>query len=84
MKGLYLYPLWVRIWHWLNALMCVILLLTGMSLHFASRTDPLISFDTSMFVHNIAGIVMALLYMVFLIGNIVSSNGVHYKVKFKG
>jgi thiosulfate reductase cytochrome b subunit len=37
-----------------------------------------------MFVHNIAGIVMALLYMVFLIGNIISSNGVHYKVKFKG
>ncbi|MEN8179131.1 MAG: cytochrome b/b6 domain-containing protein [Pseudomonadota bacterium] len=84
MKGLYLYSLWVRIWHWLNALSCVILLLSGMSLHFSNRHDPIVSFDTSMIVHNIAGIAMALLYVVFLIGNIISSNGVHYKVKIKG
>ncbi len=84
MKPMYLYPLWVRIWHWSNALMCVILLLTGMSLHFSSQNDPIISFDTSMMVHNIAGIVMALLYILFLVGNIVSSNGVHYKVDFRG
>lgn len=84
MKGLYLYSLWVRIWHWSNALMCVILLISGMSLHFSNRHDPVIPFDFAMLVHNLAGIGMALLYTVFLIGNALSSNGVHYKVKIKG
>jgi thiosulfate reductase cytochrome b subunit len=84
MKKLYLYPLWVRIWHWLNALMCVILLLSGMNLHFASKEDPLVSFDNSIWIHNVAGITMAVLYVVFIIGNLVSHNGVHYKVKFRG
>jgi thiosulfate reductase cytochrome b subunit len=84
MKKMYLYPLWVRIWHWLNALMVVTLILSGISLHFSGHDDPVIPFDTSILMHNIAGIGMSLLYAVFLIGNIVSHNGVHYKVDFRG
>jgi thiosulfate reductase cytochrome b subunit len=84
MKKLYLYPLWVRLWHWSNALLCLILILTGMSLHFSSKEDPLISFDASISIHNIAGITMALLYLVFIIGNLLTHNGVHYRVNFKG
>ena len=84
MKEMYLYPLWVRIWHWSNALMCVILLLSGMNLHFSSKEDPLVSFDTSIFIHNLAGVTMAALYVVFIVGNLVSHNGVHYKVRFRG
>ena len=84
MKKMYLYPLWVRIWHWSNALMCVILILSGMNLHFAAKEDPLVSFDTSILIHNVAGITMSLLYVVFIVGNLVSHNGVHYKVRFRG
>jgi thiosulfate reductase cytochrome b subunit len=64
--------------------MCVILLLTGMNLHFATKEAPLVSFDTSILIHNIAGVTMAFLYLVFIVGNLVSHNGVHYKVRFKG
>jgi thiosulfate reductase cytochrome b subunit len=84
MREMYLYPLWVRIWHWSNALMCLILIASGMNLHFASNEDSFVSFDTSILIHNIAGITMALLYVVFIIGNLTTHNGVHYKVKFQG
>jgi thiosulfate reductase cytochrome b subunit len=85
MKEMYLYPLWVRIWHWLNALMCVALIITGISLHFSDPDNPLImDFDTSILLHNYAGLIMTVLYILFIVGNLVSTNGVHYMVKFKG
>ena len=84
MKRFYLYPLWIRIWHWLNAMCCLILIVTGLSLHFADKEDPFISFELSILIHNIAGVVMALLYMMFIIGNVITRNGIHYRIRFSG
>ncbi len=35
-KKIYLYPVWIRIWHLINALMFILLIFTGLCLHFAS------------------------------------------------
>ena len=35
-KRIYLYPIWIRLWHALNALMFLVLIITGISLHYAT------------------------------------------------
>lgn len=83
MKQLYLYPLWVRLWHWTNALLFVILIISGASLHYASGTSWL-AFDTAIFIHNTAGIILTVAWLIFVFGNLLTNNGKHYRVKLKG
>jgi thiosulfate reductase cytochrome b subunit len=83
MKSLYLFPLWVRLWHWTNALLFIILIVSGASLHFASG-DGLFAFDTAMWIHNTAGILLTLAWFGFVIGNLFSDNGKHYRIQFNG
>jgi thiosulfate reductase cytochrome b subunit len=83
MKSLYLYPLWIRLWHWTNALLFVILILSGASLHFAGGSG-LFAFETAMSIHNIAGILLTCLWIFFIIGNLITDNGKHYRIRLKG
>jgi len=83
MKPLYLYPLWIRLWHWTHVLLFIVLIISGASLHFAGDNDFL-TFETAMLVHNLAGIMLTLVWLVFFIGNFVTENGKHYRLKFKG
>ncbi|MCD6376081.1 MAG: cytochrome b/b6 domain-containing protein [Caldisericaceae bacterium] len=74
MKKLYLYPLWLRIWHWTNATLYIVLILTSISMHYPSPDNPLIPFKTARLIH---------MYLDFLIGNIFTWNGKHYIPNFK-
>ena len=76
---IYLYPKWIRLWHALNALMFLVLIVTGIALHYASADGGLISFKLSMILHNICAIVLTFNYGIFLIGNTVTRNGVYYR-----
>ncbi|MBI3684302.1 MAG: cytochrome b/b6 domain-containing protein [Acidobacteria bacterium] len=80
-QGLYLYPLWLRIWHWLNAVLFVALLITGASMHFAQPGAPQLDFRTARLVHNTAGILLTLFYLIFLGGNVFGKNGRFYKLE---
>jgi len=75
----YLYPKWNRAWHWINALSFLLLVITGISIHFASAESKFISFETSVAIHNIAAIFFLINYGLFVVGNIVSGNGKYYK-----
>jgi len=81
MKQLYLYPLWIRLWHWTNVLLFLILIMSGASLHFA---NGFLTFKMAMLVHNLAGIMLIFAWLVFFIGNFIYENGKHYRIKFKG
>ncbi|RME31710.1 MAG: cytochrome B, partial [Candidatus Zixiibacteriota bacterium] len=61
-RRIYLYPLWLRIWHWSNALLFLVLIATGVSMHYASLDKPLVPFETAIAVHNVSGVALALLY----------------------
>jgi thiosulfate reductase cytochrome b subunit len=80
----YLYPLWVRIWHWLNAVLFVILILTGISLHYSASNDLFISFELSIVLHNTAGLILVANYLFFVIFNFITGNYKHYVLRFKG
>jgi thiosulfate reductase cytochrome b subunit len=81
---LYIYPFWLRVWHIFNAFACLILIVTGMSMQYSSQDAPLITFRVAVQWHNVAGIILAVNYFTFLIGNAFSTNGNHYRVIFKG
>ena len=76
---IYLYPVWVRIWHIINALMFLLLIFTGISLHFSSTENSLIRFDVSVGLHNVAAIIVIFNYGIFVIGNLVTGNGKFYR-----
>ncbi|HUU29032.1 MAG TPA: cytochrome b/b6 domain-containing protein [archaeon] len=67
MPRIYLYTLYERIWHWLQATVIIILILTGMSIHFPDKLQ-IIGFVTAVRIHNtlafilIANAFLALIY----------------------
>lgn len=71
---IYLLPLWIRIWHWTNALLIITLIVTGVSLHFADAGRTLVEFSLAARIHDIAGISLVVVYTFFVIANIVSGN----------
>lgn len=80
---LYFYPVWLRIWHAVNALGIILLILTGFSLQSGIDT-AFINFKLAVNLHNIAGITVAINYLLFFIGNFVSSNIKFYLIKPMG
>lgn len=81
---IYLYPKWLRAWHGLNALGIIVLIFTGINMQYASPDFQLMRFDQAIRFHNIAGVLVAVSYLLFFIGNLVSSNGTFYQIKLKG
>lgn len=81
---LYLYPLWIRIWHWTNALMFLVLIITGLSMQYSSPDYPLIRFDWAVSLHNISGVIVIIAYLFFIVINRFSSNRKYYQFKRKG
>lgn len=80
---IYLYPKWVRIWHGINALAIIALIITGISMQYSNLDHP-IRFDRAVFVHNICGSVIAFNYLYFLIANILTGNMKAYVFNMKG
>lgn len=78
---IFILPLWIRLWHWANALLIIILTVTGASLHFADPDLPLVPFATAAKIHDIAGLALAALYGFFVIANIISGNWWQYVPK---
>ena len=78
---IYLLPLWLRLWHWTNATLIILLTATGISLHFADPQLMLIEFSLAQTVHNVAGLALAAAYGFFVIANIVSGNWWQYVPK---
>jgi thiosulfate reductase cytochrome b subunit len=74
----YLYPVWIRLWHVLNALLFILLIITGFSLHYASVDSSLIPFNISVAIHNICAIILIANYGIFIVGNFVTKNGIYY------
>ena len=78
MKGLYLHPLPLRIWHWANVLLVAFLVLTGIKLRL-SGIAALPAHNTALFVHKYAGWGMTISSVFWLCYSLISGNlGRHY------
>lgn len=74
----YLYILPVRLWHWLNALFFITLLVTGLLNHFSIGNTKLM-----VIWHKYTALAYIALWAVFIIMNIVTGNIRQYAVKWK-
>lgn len=83
LNKIYFYPVWLRIWHGINAIGILILIFTGISLQSAIDSS-IINFKTAITWHNVSGIVVAINYLVFLFGNMLTKNSKFYIIKPQG
>lgn len=80
----YHYQGYIRLWHLLNALFFLVLILTGLSMQYSDPDAPLIPFATSVKLHNVCGIGLTASYLIFFISNILSGNRKHYRFQWQG
>lgn len=83
-ERLYLYPSLIRFWHFINAVLILALIVSGVSMQYSDPLRPILRFDIAVSLHNFSGILLTLNYFIFIIGNINSGNYRHYKIKLKG
>ena len=77
---IYFYPMWLRIWHGINALGIITLIITGISMNSGFK-ESLINFRLSVQLHNIVGALVSLNYLLFIFGNMFTNNKKFYIVK---
>lgn len=65
MKKIYLHPLPIRIWHWVNAGGFIILILTGAQIRFGNIIN-LVSFETAVDIHSWTGFILIANYCIWL------------------
>lgn len=66
MKKVYLHPLPVRIWHWINAVGFIILIITGIQIRYSNIIN-LFSFETAVDIHSWTGFILLPNYFTWLL-----------------
>jgi len=83
-EKLYLYPVWVRLWHWSNAILFLLLIITGLSMQYSGGDMKFIRFDLAVAIHNTAGVLVTFLYALYILGNTITENSKNYRIREKG
>lgn len=79
---MYLYPKWVRFWHMLNAVLVLILILTGISMQYTGEDLKfLVGFEKAVKWHNLSAAFLTLSFIFFVTGNLFTGNGKYYKIE---
>ena len=79
---IYLYPKWIRGWHILNALLFLILIVTGMSMQYTDQHENMlvVGFARAVKWHNVAAILLTFNYVFYVTGNLLTKNGRYYRI----
>ncbi len=82
---MYLYPKWIRIWHWINSLLFIILILTGLSMHYTDKGNAayMVGFAKAVKWHNFAALLLTANYIFYILGNAFTANGDYYRFERK-
>jgi thiosulfate reductase cytochrome b subunit len=79
---MYLYPKWIRAWHFINAVIFLILIVTGLSMQYTDKenTSYIVGFAKAVKWHNFAAVILVLNYILFVTGNLLTKNGRYYRI----
>jgi thiosulfate reductase cytochrome b subunit len=82
---MYLYPKWIRAWHVINALLFIVLIVTGLSMQYTDKESAayVVGFAKAVKYHNFTAMVLIMNYIIFVIGNLTTKNGQYYKTNKK-
>lgn len=61
-------PLWIRILHWVIAVLFLLLILTGITQHFATAEFSIMDYSLATTIHEVSGIMLSIVYPFFLVG----------------
>jgi thiosulfate reductase cytochrome b subunit len=80
---MYLYPKWIRIWHVFNALLFIILIITGLSMQYTDMENDsyTVGFAKAVSWHNAAAMILTASYVMFILGNLFTGNGKYYRLR---
>jgi thiosulfate reductase cytochrome b subunit len=83
---MYLYPKWIRAWHVFNALLFIVLIVTGLSMQYTDKENYaiVVGFAAAVKWHNFAATLLTINYIIFVGGNAFTKNGKYYKIERKG
>ena len=78
---MYLYPKWLRAWHVINAVLFLILIVTGLSMQYTGKENSsyVVGFAIAVKWHNFAAIILTINYILFVTGNLLTKNGRYYR-----
>lgn len=77
-------PLWVRLWHWAIAVLFVILVVTGVILTYSTSDFALMNYALADTLHQVTGIMFAILFAAFLVAAGVSGHWRRYQRQWQG
>jgi thiosulfate reductase cytochrome b subunit len=81
MKRIYLHPLALRIWHWANAFLVIVLIITGIQIRVPGMAS-LRPQDPALWIHKYAGWAMAAFWVFWLVYSLVTNNlSRHYAIR---
>jgi Ni/Fe-hydrogenase b-type cytochrome subunit len=66
MKRIYLHPLPIRIWHWINAMSFLVLIVTGLQIRYRELLG-LMKFRTAVDIHNMFGFILIFNFFIWLL-----------------
>ncbi len=66
MKKIYLHPLPIRIWHWINAVSFIVLFVTGLQIRYRDMMS-LMKFRDAVDLHNVVGFVLIFNFIIWLV-----------------
>lgn len=80
---MYLYPKWIRAWHLINALLFLVLIITGISIQYTDKENSayVVGFAKAVKWHNFAALILTANYVIFILGNAFTGNGKYYRIK---
>ncbi len=83
-EKIYFYPKWIRLWHAFNAILIILLIISGISMQYSNVNSPFIDFELAVSMHNFSGIFLTVSYLFFFTGNIMTENGKQYRLELAG
>jgi|YNPMSStandDraft_1061717.scaffolds.fasta_scaffold00594_18 thiosulfate reductase cytochrome b subunit len=83
-KKVYMYPGWLRFWHWINAILFLLLILSGVSMQYSDSSSLLVPFQYAIVIHNVCGVLLSGVFLYYLYFNIKTRNYKQYIPQIRG
>lgn len=83
-RKVYMYPRWLRFWHWINAILFFLLILSGVSMQYSDTSSFLMPFEYAIVTHNVCGILLSVVFLYYLYFNIKTRNYKQYIPQLRG
>ena len=78
---MYLHPVTERVWHWVHAVLIILLILTGIQIHWPDSVGLFGNYENAINIHNWSGILLVLDFLLWLFYNLISKRVSHYIIR---